>query len=76
MGIIIKYIVLKLNTNLYGLKDAGFTWWEMVSKGLMDLGFEQTDIDQCIFKKENVIILIYVDDCTILSRTNEDLGEI
>ena len=47
----------------------------MISKGLLDLGFEQTDTDQCVFKKENVIILIYVDDCIILSRTKEDLDK-
>ena len=28
-----------------------------------------------MFKKENVIILIYVDDCIILSRTKEDLDK-
>ena len=47
----------------------------MISKGLLDLGFEQTEIDQCVFKKENVIILIYVDDCIINSRTKEGLDE-
>ena len=70
-----KDVVLKLKKNLYGLKDAGLTWWEMISKGLLDLGFEQTDTDQCVFKKENVIILIYIDDCIILSRTKEDLDK-
>ena len=68
-------VVLQLRKNLYGLKDAGLTWWEMISKGLLDLGFEQTETDQCVFKKENVIILIYVDDCIINSRTKEGLDE-
>ena len=68
-----KDIVLKLKNNLYGLKDAGLTWWEIISKGFLDLGFEQTDTEPCVFKKENVIILIYVDDCIILSRTKEGL---
>ena len=47
----------------------------MTSKGILDLGFEQTEIDQCVFKKENVIILIYVDDCIINSRTKEGLDK-
>ena len=68
-------VVLQLKKNLYGLKDAGLTWWEMISKGLLDLGFEQTETYQCVFKKENVIILIYVDDCIINSRTKEGLNE-
>ena len=66
-------IVLRLKKNLYVLRDAGLTWWEMILKGLLDLGFEQTDTDQCVFKKKNVIILIYVDDCIILSKTKEKL---
>ena len=68
-------VVLQLKKNLYGLKDAGLTWWEMISKGLLDLGFEQTETDQCVFKKENVIMFIYVDDCIINSRTKEGLDE-
>ena len=44
-------------------------------KGLLDLAFEQKETDQCVSKKENVIILIYVDDCIIISRTKEGLDE-
>ena len=47
----------------------------MTSKGLLGLGFEQTDTDQCVFRKENVIILIHVDDYIILTRTREDLDK-
>ena len=43
---------------------------------MTDLGFEQTDTDQYVLKKETVIIPIYVDDCIILSRTKEDLDKI
>ena len=68
-------VVLQLKKNLYGLKDAELTWWEMISKGLPDLGFEQTETYQYVFKKKNVIILIYVDDCIINSRTKEGLDE-
>ena len=68
-------VVLQLKKNLYGLKDSGLAWWEMISKGLLDLGSEQTETDQCVFNKENVIILIYVDDCIINSRTKEGLDE-
>ena len=48
----------------------------MISKGLPDLGFEQTETYQYVFKKKNVIILIYVDNCIINSRTKEGLDEI
>ena len=35
-----KDIILKFKKTLYGLKDACLTWWEMISKGSLDLGFE------------------------------------
>ena len=46
-----KDVILKVKKNLYGLKDAGLTWWKIISKVLLALGFGQTDTDQCIFKK-------------------------
>ena len=70
-----KDVVLKQKKNVYRLKDVGLIWWEMTSKGLLGLGFEQTDTDQCVFRKENVIILIHVDDYIILTRTREDLDK-
>ena len=51
--------VLKLKKNLYGLRDAGRTWWEHLSEGLTEMGFHQTETDQCVFIKDNVIILIF-----------------
>ena len=64
-------MVLKLKKNLYGLRDAGRTWWEHLSEGLTEMGFHSTETDQCVFVKDDVIILICVDDCVILSK-NED----
>ena len=37
--------VLKLLKNLYGLKDAGLTWYEHLTKGLNDMGFVPTQSD-------------------------------
>ena len=42
-------MVLKLLKNLYGLKDAGLTWFEHLSKGLTAMGFRPTESDPCIF---------------------------
>ena len=60
--------VLKLKKNLYGLKDARRTWWQYLSEGLVEMGFTQCQTDQCVFLKDDVIILIYVDDCCIISK--------
>ena len=67
--------VLKLKKNLYGLKDAGRTWWEHLSDGLEDMGFIQTQTDQCVFIKNDVVILIYVDDCCIISKNKKSITD-
>ena len=67
--------VLKLKKNLYGLKDAGRTWWEHLSIGLNELGFHSTETDQCVFIKDDVIILIYVDDCIIMSADKDKIAQ-
>ena len=65
--------VLKLKKNLYGLKDAGRPWWKPLSIGCNELGFHSTEIDQCVFVKDDVIILIYVDDCIIMSKDKDKI---
>ena len=59
--------VLKLLKNLYRLKDAGLTWYEHLTKDLNDMGFIPTQSDPCIYIKGKNVILIYVDDCCIMS---------
>ena len=39
-----------------------------MSDGLRELGLELTETDQCVFIKEDVILIIYVNDCVILSK--------
>ena len=57
--------VLKLNNSLYGLKQAPKTFYEKLRDGLLERGFEQSMIDPCLFLKEQMICLIYVDDTII-----------
>ena len=65
-----KEYVLKLKKNLYGLKDAAHNWFQMLSKGLTGskLGFKPSEVDPCVFYREDAIILTYVDDCLIFSK--------
>ena len=64
-------MVLKLLRNLYGLKDAGPTWFQYLSEGL-----ESTMSDSYIFVKGTNMIVLYVDGCIILSRTKAEADEI
>jgi hypothetical protein len=68
-----REMVLLLLKNLYGLKDAGLTWYEHLTSGLTKIGFQPTKSDPCVFIRGSNIILIYVDDCVIIS-TSEGEG--
>ena len=57
--------VLKLNNSLYGLKQAPKTFYEKLRDGLLERGFQQSMIDPCLFMKDKMICLIYVDDTII-----------
>ena len=65
-----KQYVLKLDKNLYGLKNAAHNWFKMLSDGLTgpDLQFKSSSIDPCVFLRKDAIILTWVDDCLIFSK--------
>ena len=62
-----KGCVSKVVTSLYGLKNASLNWFEKLKQILKDRNFRQSNIDSCVFIRGNCIILVYVDDCIIVS---------
>ncbi len=67
--------LLKLEKNVYGLKDAGKTWHEFLKEGLIARGFKQGEVDPCVFYKEDLILMIYVDDVICFSPKAELIDE-
>jgi hypothetical protein len=65
--------VLKLLKNLYGLKDAGLTWFEHLKDGLVKRGFRQSLVEPCMFIRGNLILLVYVDDCIAICPDDEPI---
>ncbi len=59
--------VLKLNKSLYGLKQASHNWYEKLKQSLIARDFVPSKIDPCIFMKDGMILLVYVDDCIIIA---------
>ena len=57
-----KTHVLKLLKNLYGQKQAGRVWNQHLVKRLKAIGFQQSKVDECVFFRDNVIFIVYVDD--------------
>ena len=68
--------VLRLNKSLYGLKQAGHNWFEKLRKGLLDRGFIQSQVDKCVFFRDECIIVTYVDDCIIIGKTMSQVDSI
>lgn len=57
----------KLMKNLYGLKDAGRTWFEHLKAGLIKWGWRTSEIDSCLFTKDGIILVVYVHDAILIS---------
>ena len=57
----------KLIKNLYGLKDAGRTWNHNLRAGLLKRGWKQSTIDECLFVKNGLLLILYVGDTCIIS---------
>jgi len=67
---------LKLKKNVYGLKQAGRNWWLKLSEGLDDMGFKPREADPCVWIHKDAVILVYVDNYLIFSRSKATIKEI
>jgi hypothetical protein len=68
--------ILKLKKSLYGLKQASFNWFEKLKQGLVDQGFTPSEINPCLYLKENMVLLTYVDDCIIISPSKASIDRL
>ena len=68
--------VLKLQKNLYGSKQAGRVWYKYLRGGLRKRGFKQSKLDECIFYKDGILFIVYVDDAIIIGPNKRKIDEI
>ena len=59
--------VYKLLKTLYGLKDSGKTWFDFLKKGLLEQGWKKLEINSCLFTKDGILLVVYVDDAILIS---------
>ena len=74
-------LVCKLEKSLYGLKQSGRNWNEMLHKCLINDNFTQNPADHCVYTKESkqagkVIIVIWVDDLIIAANNTRSLEQV
>jgi hypothetical protein len=63
--------VLKLEKNIYCQKQAGCIWNSFLVDKLISIGFTPSLTDNCVFFRDDIIFMVYVDDGIFLS--NNDL---
>ena len=68
-----------LRKAIYGLVQSGLYWIRKFTDGIKEKGFEQSHADPCEFKrtvdgKVVTVIVVYVDDILLASKTKEDEG--
>lgn len=65
-------IRVELKKALYGLIESGNLWYHHITETLKELGFKQMHADQCIFKRGNQIIGVYVDDLLLMNANEKE----
>ncbi len=67
--------VLKLEKNIYGQKQAGRVWNSFLMDKLLSIGFTTSLVDDCMFYRNDVIFMVYVDDGIFLGDDDLKLQE-
>ena len=68
-----KKHVLKIKKNLYGGKNAGKIWFNHLKEALKNIGFEQSQADNCVFYRKGVIFMFYIDDGLFFAKRDKDI---
>ena len=61
---------------MYGIKDAGCTWSTHLKTDLLARGWEHATINKYLYVKQDILIILYVDNACILSPSQDTLAEI
>ena len=67
--------VLQLLTNLYGQKQAGRVWNAYLIEKLRKIGFSQSLVDNCVFYRDDIIFIVYVDDGIFLGPSDDKISQ-
>lgn len=68
--------LLKLKKNLYGLKQGSHNWFKHLESGLTTRGLVSSEVDPCLYLKEGLAVLTYVDDCILVSTSEKAINDL
>ena len=70
-----KTHVLKLKRNVYGQKQAGHVWDQYMDQGMRSIGFTPSKFDPCLYYRNSVIFLVYIDDCIVFGPDDKVIDD-
>lgn len=72
-------LVWKLNKSLYGLKQSGRNWNQLLHDYFIREGFQRNPVDHCVYLKKSgnslIVALIWVDDIVIAASNEEVMNK-
>ena len=70
--------VIKVNTSLYGDRRAAALWYQKIAGTLTStaMGFSTSEMDPCLFIREDCILVLYVDDAVLMARDDQALEKV
>ena len=54
------------------MKDGGLNWFNKIQTGLLDRGFNQSQIDPCLFTRSSLGIVLYADHVIVILKKAAD----
>jgi hypothetical protein len=72
-----KNFVLKVHRNIYGQKQAGRVWNKyLTNKLIKEVGFVQSDVDECVFYRGKTMYALYTDDSILAGPDVDEINAI
>ncbi|KAL7485605.1 hypothetical protein ACHAW6_011196 [Cyclotella cf. meneghiniana] len=71
-----KDYVLQLPANIYGQKQAGSVWNQYLVSKLESIGITQSCIYECVFYRDGIIFIVYVDNGIFLGTSDGQLSNV
>ena len=68
---------MKLHKNFYGQKQPGRVWYRYLTKKLLkDLGFERSQVDECVFYRGKTVYILYTDYSILAGPDPEEIYQV
>ena len=70
-------LILLIHQNIYGQKQAGQVWNQFLVKKLVkELGFKQSEVDECVFYRGKTLYVLYTDDSLLADPDADEINQI